>query len=134
MARSVLPWLDARVESPGESWMRWTFLERGFPRCTVNQAFLLPSGRRVRLDACWEEERVAAEYDGREHHGPDQAGHDEQRRRELRDAGWRLVVFRAETLGDPALLGELRGALMDAGATFMTGLQDHSRGCPSRRM
>ena len=98
------------------------FLVRGFPRADVNIEVSLTSGRVVRLDIAWPEHRVAAEYDGREHHGPSQELHDRLRREELAECGWTVVAFRAESLIDPVLLGRVKDGLLIRGATFGPGL------------
>ena len=55
----------------------------------------------ARVDLAWPAFRVAVEYDGREHHGPERAEHDARRRERLRAAGWVVLVVRNEQLGHP---------------------------------
>ena len=55
-------------------------------------------GFAFRLDMAWPSAKVAVEYDGEEHHGPDRTGHDNWRRGLLAADGWLVIVVRKEDL------------------------------------
>jgi hypothetical protein len=113
-ARSALPILDPNAESPGESWTRTMLIRAGIRRPVCNLAVEI-GGYRFRLDMAWPREKVAVEYDGEEHHGPDRHAHDEWRRALLRAAGWIIIVVRKGDLGDMAPVARLvSSALMAA--------------------
>ncbi|MBH0122226.1 hypothetical protein ACWDUD_13880 [Rhodococcus sp. NPDC003382] len=63
-AAAVVPFLDARSESPGESLSRVRIAESGLPRPVLQHPIVLRDGRRVRLDFFWERHGVAGEFDG----------------------------------------------------------------------
>ena len=112
-ARAALPILDAGSESPAESWVRAALVKGGVPRPVCNFTVIV-NGREFRLDLAWPEQKVAVEYDGAEHHGPDRRHHDERRRALLRAAGWRIIVLRKEDLGDaPRVIKAVLNALAD---------------------
>ena len=92
----------------------------GIPRPEVNiDIYNEDGGWIARVDMAWPEYRVILEYDGREFHGPAHAEHDHARRRRLADAGWTVIVLRAEDLSDMAacavrVLGAFRRAQASA--------------------
>jgi hypothetical protein len=94
-ARTALPILDPGAESPPESWTRALLIWGGVPSPVTNFEVEV-AGYRFRLDLAWIDERVAVEYDGQEHHGPDRQEHDAWRRRLLRAAGWTVIVITKE--------------------------------------
>ena len=113
--RQLVPWADARAESPGESWTRIVIIDAGLPT-PAPQFWLYQGGRRVfRLDLAYPLSRVAVEYDGREfHHSPERRAADRKRRRWLRDRGWTVIVVDKDSFTPTALaawLDELRAAL-----------------------
>jgi very-short-patch-repair endonuclease len=99
-ARRALPLLDPAAESPGESWTRAILARARLPRPHCNVTVVV-DGRVFRLDIAWPDAKVAAEYDGEEFHGPDQAPRDEWRRGLLAQDGWRIVVVRKADLARP---------------------------------
>ncbi|MDA2986263.1 MAG: hypothetical protein O2789_00865 [Actinomycetota bacterium] len=99
-ARWALPILDPHAESPAESWVRAHLIRAGIRPPACNPTVRI-GNRRVRLDLAWLPEKVAVEYDGVEHHGPDRHLHDARRRDLLRRAGWEIVVIRKEDLATP---------------------------------
>lgn len=119
-ARTALEFSDPRAESPRESWVRSSLLTFGIPRPEVNVDIYNEDGGWIaRVDMAWPEYRVILEYDGREFHGPAHAEHDHARRRRLADAGWTVIVLRAEDLSDMAacavrVLGAFRRAQASA--------------------
>lgn len=63
-AAAVVPFLDARSESPGESLSRLRIAEGGLPRPVLQYPIVLRDGRRVRLDFFWTQHGVVGEFDG----------------------------------------------------------------------
>lgn len=112
-ARDALSLSDGRAESPRESWVRAHLMSLGVPRPEVNIDVFDESGRWIaRVDMAWPSRRVILEYDGREFHGPEQQEHDHTRRERLRDAGWTVIVIRAEDVADmPLVASRIRRAL-----------------------
>lgn len=55
---------DPRAESPGESWSRALIHELGFYPPALQERFVLPTGRHVRVDFWWEGVGVVGEFDG----------------------------------------------------------------------
>ena len=99
-ARQAAGWLDPRSESPRESWLRASLLRQGVPAPQVNVDVVAGGVWLARVDLAWPQFKVALEYDGREHHGPDRMAHDVRRRDRLRAAGWVVLVVRNEQLGE----------------------------------
>lgn len=100
-ARQAAGWLDAGSESPRESWLRASLRRHGVPAPIANIDVWASGVWLARVDLAWPEFRVAVEYDGREHHGPERAEHDARRRDRLRASGWIVVVVRNEHLDQP---------------------------------
>jgi hypothetical protein len=116
--RALVPLVDPGAESPAESILRLRWIETGLPRPRCQVPVASPSGATWRLDMGIEEARFAAEYDGEEFHGADQAEYDEARRRWLRRSeGWRIVVVRKRNLfgRDRDVEQLLRAAATEAG-------------------
>ncbi|WP_234785161.1 hypothetical protein [Mycolicibacterium elephantis] len=64
----ALPLVDGGAESPRETWLRLLFIDAGLPRPTTQFVVCDEMGRYVRrLDMCWEDFKVGAEYDGDQH-------------------------------------------------------------------
>jgi hypothetical protein len=106
-ARRLAELVEPLAESPGESWLRLRFADAGLPRPTAQ----IPVGGvrhapRFRLDLGWPERRLAAEFDGEDHHGHADAAHDLERRRVIESLyGWTVIVARKEdVLGRSMLL------------------------------
>ncbi|MHB1166192.1 MAG: endonuclease domain-containing protein [Candidatus Nanopelagicales bacterium] len=106
-ARTALPVLDARSESPGESLTRCALLLCGIPRPECNIDIIADGDWLARADLAWPEFRVIVEYDGAVHISEAQRRHDARRRNLLQDAGWTVIVFTATDLKDPAAMAAL---------------------------
>lgn len=66
--RVALPLVDGGAESPKETWLRLIFLDAGLPQPTTQYVVYDEGGSYVRrIDMCWEEFKVGAEYDGEQH-------------------------------------------------------------------
>ena len=115
-ARELVRLADPRSESPGESWTRLEVIDHGLP-VPRPQLWVYEDGMPLyRLDLGWRRRKVAAEYDGREHHADDEKRRerDEARRDWLEREGWTIVVVRAEDFTRERIdewIGELRDAL-----------------------
>ncbi len=105
-ARQLTELIDARAESPGESWTRLRISDARLPRPDLQIRICDPRGREIaRLDLGYEGQRIAAEYDGADFHTtPEDRAHDEARRDYLREvAGWRFAIAdKAAILGPDA--------------------------------
>jgi hypothetical protein len=113
--RELLPLVDGRAESSGESWTRLAIIDDGLPK-PEPQYWVMYGGRPLfRLDLAYPHARVCVEYDGLEfHEGDEPEMHDEQRREWLERRGWTVIVVDKNSFTDEALaewLEELRVAL-----------------------
>jgi hypothetical protein len=113
--RQLVPLVDPRSESTGESFTRLAIIDAGLP-VPVPQHWVGDGGLRLyRLDLAYPRHRICVEYDGLEHHSaPYQRRHDQDRRRWLEAQGWTVIVVTREGFGPLARdrwLGQLRQAL-----------------------
>ena len=119
--RELVPLLDARAESPRESWTRLSAHDAGIPPLELQVPTYVPGVGWTRLDLGDRALRICVEYDGADFHGPDdRQAHDERRRAPLRDAGWAVVIVRAGDFTGTGLerwIGDLRSAFAERGAT-----------------
>ncbi|MDR3663795.1 MAG: hypothetical protein P4L86_25980 [Mycobacterium sp.] len=114
--RQVLPLLDGGAESPRETWLRLLFVDAGLPRPTTQFVIRNESGRYVRrIDMCWEEFKVGAEYDG-SHHLTDryQYSKDVWANRELQRLNWHVIHVIKEDRGTE-IVEHARAALLSRG-------------------
>ncbi len=110
LARQVLPWLSRGVESAQESRLRWHLIAHEFPEPEINPEIVLPGGRVVRLDLAYKGLRIALEFDGDWH--VHRRTHDDERRNQLRAAGWKVITATKDDLGDPSdVLRQLRASI-----------------------
>ena len=104
VASQAARYVRSRVDSPMESRLRMLIVLAGLPEPVVNMSVRDVDGEAVRrFDLCWPEARVIVEYDGRHHvERTEQWESDLDRREEIDDAGWRiLVVVAAGVYTDP---------------------------------
>lgn len=106
--KDLVPHLDARAESPGESWTRLAIIDAGLPVPDLQPWVWLPGFGWVRLDMALKHLRIAIEYDGEDFHGPDQQEYDADRRRALRRAGWSVIVVTKDRFSGAGLHSWLR--------------------------
>jgi hypothetical protein len=97
--RDMLSLADGGAASPRESWLRVILVDGGLPRPATQIRVPLGDERFAYLDLGWPDFKVAVEYDGQKHHTAivDQR-YDEERRKELRALGWRVIVVRRDTI------------------------------------
>ena len=83
-----------RVDSPMESRLRMLIVLAGLPEPRVNFEVSDEGGRlRYRIDLCFPEQRLAIEFDGRQHVDiRSQWESDVLRREDLEADGWRFLV------------------------------------------
>jgi hypothetical protein len=96
-AYEMLELADPLSQSGGESRTRLRILDAGLPRPELQIPVADAWGNeRYYLDLGWRRWRLALEYDGEEHHGPEHADHDAQRRSWIARRGWTIRVYRKE--------------------------------------
>ncbi|RYP81650.1 hypothetical protein EKO23_23235 [Nocardioides guangzhouensis] len=113
--RQLVPLVDGRSESTGESWSRLEISDRSLP-APVPQHWVHVAGvPTYRLDLAYAHARIAIEYDGEEFHTlPEDREADERRRAWLREHGWIVIVLTKDSFTEDAIIGwigELRRAL-----------------------
>lgn len=116
--RELVPIVDGRSESSGESWTRLEINDQGLPAPEPQWWVLIDGVPTYRLDLAYPHARIAVEYDGEEFHsaGPDREA-DERRRAWLREHGWTVIVVDKHSFKDErivAWIGRLRAELQDA--------------------
>lgn len=94
LARKAASYVRSRVDSPMESRLRMLMVLAGIPEPVVNLSVRDVDGEPVRrFDLSWPEVRVIVEYDGRHHvERMEQWESDLERREEIDDEGWRILV------------------------------------------
>lgn len=97
--RQAFELVDARSESPPESWVRVACALAGLP-APVPQYEIVSDGRRARVDLAWPEARLIVEYDGEYHFDGLQIARDDVRLSWLAAAGWRIIRLSAADLRD----------------------------------
>ena len=116
-ARRLVPLVDARAESSGESFVRLAIHDAGIP-APEPQLWVRVAGVPVyRLDLAYARMKICVEYDGEEFHSSqERRAADDRRRTWLREHGWKVIVVRKDGFKGPALdswLSELRTAIDD---------------------
>jgi hypothetical protein len=114
--RVALPLVDGGAESPMETWLRLLFIDAGLPRPTTQFVIRDERGNYVRrIDMCWEEFRVGAEYDGEQHlTSRGQYVRDVQVNRVLQRLGWNVIHVIKEDCGED-IVDQARSALLSRG-------------------
>ncbi len=99
-ARELAQVIDPKAASHGESWMRCRMLDAGLPRPQLDFELQDHWGNQWRLDAAFEGQRVASEYDGRaDHTGTEATDHDEGRRSTIEHRlSWKFVIATRERI------------------------------------
>jgi hypothetical protein len=93
-ARSLAVLIEARTQSPGESWQRLRMLDAGFPPPEPQFEVIDDFGRSFFIDLPYPERLFGSEYDGSEFHtAAAHRMHDHDRRDYLSQMyGWRWVI------------------------------------------
>lgn len=114
--RVALPLIDGGAESLRETWLRLLFVDAGLPRPTTQFVVRDEFGRYVRrIDMCWEEFKVGAEYDGEQHlNSRRQYVLDVQVNRSLQRLGWHVIHVIKEDRGAD-IVEQARAALLSRG-------------------
>jgi hypothetical protein len=111
--RRAVALVDARAESPPESWVRVALVRSGLPQPVPQFTVDLPHGVRYRLDLAWPEHCVAVEYEGAYHFAEGQVVRDDQRLHDLASAGWTIIRLSAPDLRDlDGVVDRVRTALL----------------------
>ena len=104
-AREALPLLNDRPESRPESRLRLIVLRSGLPEPRINHELVdTESGRHVRPDFIFREQRLILEYQGDYHRTKSQWRKDMTRRSRLEAKGWYVMELNADDLNDPTEL------------------------------
>lgn len=91
--RQLIPLVDGRAESGGESWTRLELRDRGLPAPELQYWVCVDGVPTYRLDLAYPHARVAIEYDGEQFHSsPEARERDRVRREWLRAHGWTVIV------------------------------------------
>jgi hypothetical protein len=113
--RRLVPLVDGRSESHGESWTRMELADHGLPPPSLQHWIHVAGIPTYRLDLAYPRARVAIEYDGEEFHSSLQdIAADEKRRAWLRAHGWTVIVLTKGSFTEDAVIawiGEVRRAL-----------------------
>lgn len=114
--RAALPLVDGGAESPRETWLRLLFIDAGLPRPTTQIVVKDEWGRYVRrIDMCWEDFKVGAEYDGEQHlTSRRQYVLDVRVNRVLQRLGWHVIHVIKEDRGAD-IVEQARDALLSRG-------------------
>jgi hypothetical protein len=136
LARRAAGLVRAGVDSPMESRLRMLLVLAGLPEPVVNHTEHDDRGWWVRrFDLSYPAARVAVEYDGRQHAESDrQWQRDVERREELDNDGWRIVVVLAKGIyGEPErTLARVETALRARGMAVRVTSQEWRTHFPSQ--
>ena len=88
LVRELLPHANGKAESPGESWLRWVFIEAGLPPVEPQIWETDEYGNRYRIDLGWKTRRVGCEYEGEEFHTKTALTKDRTKYNALTRQGW----------------------------------------------
>lgn len=93
-ASAAAAYVRERVDSPMETRLRMLIVLAGLPEPSVNLKLVLREGTaQVRIDLSYPSVKLAVEYDGRHHvEVVDQWEGDLERREDLDDGNWRIIV------------------------------------------
>ncbi|MCI9858829.1 endonuclease domain-containing protein [Microbacterium proteolyticum] len=113
--REAVDFVRPGSESPRETQVRLILVRAGLPEPELNWTLRTTTGTFVaRLDLAYPEQRVAVEYDGRQHADTEQFRRDADRWRAIADEGWTLIRVVAHHLDTPAqdVVAPVRRALL----------------------
>jgi len=116
-ARELVPLVDGRAESTGESFTRLAIHDDGLPVPVPQYVVRASTWTTYRLDLAYPRLKICVEYDGEEFHTSEEdRTADRHRRQWLRDHGWIVIVVTKDELRGPAReawLREVRRALAE---------------------
>ena len=116
-ARELIPLVDPRTESTGESFVKLAIHDAGLPQPQPQHWVSAGGAAAYRLDLAYPRLKICIEYDGEEFHSSDEAKEKDRRRRNwLREHGWVVIVVTKDDLRGArreAWLAELRVAIVD---------------------
>lgn len=118
--RELAPLVDARAESPPESWVRLLMVRSELPTPDLQIVVTNRSGNPfVRIDLGYEALKIGVEYDGEDFHSSqEQSARDESRDASLRELGWTMIrVDRRRLRDEPfGIVVEIAKAMRARGA------------------
>jgi hypothetical protein len=114
-ARGLIPYVDGRAESSGESVTRLAIIDAGLPIPLPQHWITIAGVPTYRLDLSYPRLKIVVEYNGQDFHSEDEDRQaDKDRRRWLRSRGWIVIEVWKDDFSLEAKqrwLGELRQAL-----------------------
>jgi hypothetical protein len=116
LARTSIPLLDGRAQSPPESIIRLRFHNAGIPRPELQYAVRI-GAVVLHPDMAWPQALVALEYEGRQHTEHDQFMHDIDRYSAFSALGWLVIRAGARDLAgrSAALISRVAATLRRRG-------------------
>lgn len=117
--RQLIPLARPEAESPGESWLRWVFIDSGLPVPEPQIQVRCRPGAHYRLDLGWPAVKVACEYDGQQFHTGEALHKDRERGLALSAEGWQMINVTASMVWNARdlLVAWVRTALRARGLT-----------------
>lgn len=119
-ARRAAAYVRTEVDSPMETKLRMLIVLAGLPEPEVNHKVRDESGRVImRFDLSYPDLKLVIEYDGKQHEEDGyQRDRDVERREQLDDIRWRIVVVTSKQFhrAPAATLARIRKALVERGA------------------
>jgi uncharacterized protein DUF559 len=104
--RKAVDLVDARSESPPESWVRVALGLANLPPCVPQYQVRSGGQFLARVDFAWPELKLAVEYEGAHHFEGTQIVKDDERLARLVAAGWLVIRLSAADLRDLTLVVE----------------------------
>ena len=99
-AKTVIPLVDGRAQSPPESWVRVACVRAGLPAPTPQFVVLADGVFLGKVDLAWPEEKLIVEYEGPHHFERLQIVRDDRRYAAFVAAGWRVIRLSTNDLRD----------------------------------
>lgn len=113
-ARRAFGLVDARSESPPESWVRVACALAGLPAPVLQYEVVEDGAWLARVDLAWPRHRLIVKYDGEYHFEGLQIVKDDVRLGALVAAGWRVIRLSAADLRDmDAVVSRIAAALRE---------------------
>ena len=91
-ARRAIELVDPGTESPRETWLRLLIIRAGYPPPETQIPVYDEYGALIcEVDMGWRELKIAVQYEGAHHRGPEQFAKDIRITREMTEAGWIVI-------------------------------------------